>query len=446
MPIIRQRLSAWATFGARCCFGAAVLLIPFRYRIILLPRPAVPVYRDYTDFLLYSADVAVLLMLALWSSSLALRPRRVTLGPRHIWIPLAGLTLAGWISSISSYDPHLSLYHALRLLVLFWFYVFVVNEMRSPAWILIPVGLQLTTQSIIAVAQFLAQRSVQLQNLGELSLEPASPGVSVVISGSIRLLRAYGLTDHPNILGGCLAFGLVLLSAIALRAKKWPAAWSIFIPATAALLVSFSRAAWVAFAVGISIVTVAEVVHRRWEAVRGSVWLGLSCAIVLASFILAYPRFFGVRINAGDSFSSPSAEQQSIGQRVILVKTAMPLLLDHPLLGVGLGASPLAMRTYYPDFALNYEPPHWTLFDAALETGALGAISYLALLVYPVLVFIRQRRVLWPDIVATTALAVLISIMLVGFFDYYTWLLSAGRMWQWLAWGIWGVALERTRS
>ena len=49
--------------------------------------------------------------------------------------------------------------------------------------------------------------------LGELVLDPRQNGVSVVAtSGTERLLRAYGLTDHPNILGGLLVFGLLLSS------------------------------------------------------------------------------------------------------------------------------------------------------------------------------------------------------------------------------------------
>ncbi len=445
MTTIRARAAAWATVAARGCFAAAVILIPLRFRFVLLARPALPVYGDYTDFLLYAADVAILLMLVSWLTSLALARRAITMGPRHIWIPLAGLTLAGWVSAFSSYDAPLSVYHAIRLLALFWFYVFVVNEIGSPRWILIPVGLQLATESIVALAQFVAQRSVGLQFLGEPWLDPSASGTSVVTAGGARLLRAYGLTDHPNILGGCLAFGLVLLLLACLRAAKPSGAWAAFLPAAAALLVSFSRAGWLAFGVGALFVAGAELFHRRWQSLRAGAWLGLACCLVLGAFILAYPQFFGVRVNAGNSFSGPSQERQSIGQRIILVKLDMPLLLAHPLTGVGLGASPIAMRAAYPAYTLNYEPPHWALFDAALETGLLGMLPYLALLIFPLVVFIR-RKSLWSDPVATTTLALLLSVTVVGFFDYYTWLLDPGRLWQWLAWGLWGLAVERHQA
>ena len=33
-------------------------------------------------------------------------------------------------------------------------------------------------------------------------------------------LRGYGLSDHPNILGGCIAFGLILILAVILHGKR----------------------------------------------------------------------------------------------------------------------------------------------------------------------------------------------------------------------------------
>jgi len=74
--------------------------------------------------------------------------------------------------------------------------------------------------------------------------------------------------------------------------------------------------------------------------------------------------------------------------------------------------------------------------DAAVETGILGAAFYLALLLAPWFAFYLNRRMKFrPDLIATTG--VLLSLTIVGFFDYYTWLLAPGRIWQWLAWALW---------
>jgi len=53
------------------------------------------------------------------------------------------------------------------------------------------------------------QGDLGLQLLGEYRLDPAWEGVSIVWMEGLRTLRAYGLSDHPNILGGSLAFALI---------------------------------------------------------------------------------------------------------------------------------------------------------------------------------------------------------------------------------------------
>jgi hypothetical protein len=36
----------------------------------------------------------------------------------------------------------------------------------------------------------------------------------------------------------------------------------------------------------------------------------------------------------------------------------------------------------------------------------------------------------------------LLAVTVVGFFDYYTWLTTPGRIWQWLAWGMFAAAMQ----
>ena len=72
---------------SRICFAALVALSPFRGRIELAARPTPGVYGDYTDFLVFWSDVALLATLTLWAVSL-LRARTVpTIGSRFIALP-----------------------------------------------------------------------------------------------------------------------------------------------------------------------------------------------------------------------------------------------------------------------------------------------------------------------------------------------------------------------
>jgi O-antigen ligase len=266
--------------------------------------------------------------------------------------------------------------------------------------------------------------------------------VSVVVDNGVRLLRAYGLSDHPNILGGCLAFGLVIIIAAYLHVLRPLPILTAIVTAFPALAVTFSRAAWLAFVGGLVFIVALDLIARNWESIRRLGWLALMCAFLLAPLLIAYSRFFGVRLNANNSFNTPSVEQQSIGERILLINYALPILVDHPFFGVGLGASPNALKVYYPGFPVTYEPPHFAVFDSALETGLLGAVFYLALIFSPFVFFFKHRKSLLSNRLTSTAAALLLSITIVGLFDYYTWLLVPGRLWQWLAWGLWAAALQ----
>jgi O-antigen ligase len=438
---IRNDASELFRSAARVCFGAALVLMSFRFRIVLVHRSQQAIPADYTDFLLFAADVAILLVLALWLISLAAAPRRLNLGPRAIWIPLAGLTFAGWLSAFSSEDAPLSVYHAIRLLTLFWFYLYIVNEIRSVRWVLIPIAIQVLIQSLVALGQFAVQHSLSLQSVGELYLDPAERGISIVAAGGLRLLRPYGLTDHPNILGGCLAFGLILILAAYLEGVSRWIVFPVLIIGLAALLVTFSRSAWLAFLVGAAVLICLQLFSRRRALFRHLIWFGIAGLLVCMPITLLYPGAFGVRLNAGGSFSTPSVEQQSIGERLLLVKYFSSIVVSHPVLGVGLGAAPLALKQYQPTWSVGFEPPHIALLEAAAETGLPGAAFYLALLIAPFALFIKHRAVLLGDPRSQVAIGLILAITVIGFFDYYTWLLVAGRAWLWLAWGLCAVAL-----
>src|SRR4051812_25636152 len=71
----RATWSTWLRQAAFLAFAILVVLSPLRARIPLVARPVVPVYGDFTDFLLFWSDIAALVTIALWLVSLALDAR-----------------------------------------------------------------------------------------------------------------------------------------------------------------------------------------------------------------------------------------------------------------------------------------------------------------------------------------------------------------------------------
>lgn len=441
---MQARSSAYLRAVARLALSATIVVIPFRYRFLLSARPLPPIYKDYTDVLLFISDVFLMATLVLWLLSLALEPRRLTIKPFFLSLPLAGVTGMGIVSIAISVDPLLSAYQAIRLALLAGLYLYVVNEIKGLGEIVLPVAIQVFIQGVVGVAQVLHQHSLGLNFLDELELDPAWNGVSIVWAEGIRSLRAYGLTDHPNILGGCFAFALILIATWYVEAEpKWRAPLgSLFALGTLGLLLTFSRAAWVGLSGGVLLGVALLFKTRQSRALRDWFSLAVASFILLLPFVWQNASYLGARFNRQDSFTQVGAENRSIVERNTLNQAVNAIFAEHALAGVGLGALPLALRDQYPDFPFSYQPAHVVLLDVAAETGIFGALFYLMIMVWPWLMlwWNRSRLVLSPALVGISS--VLLVLTIVGFFDYYTWLLAAGRLWQWLVWGLWGVVYQ----
>jgi hypothetical protein len=433
--------------SANYLFLASLVLLPLRWRMVLLARPNGTLYGDYTDFLLFLPDITMAAAILAWRiSQQQWKGAALQMGPAFVWLPLAGLTLTGWFSILNSVDRALSFYHAVRLGVLFLFYLYVVNEKPSAFEIGAAIAVQGVIQAMVAVPQSILQRSIGLQIFGEHVLDPQQAGISIVTDGVHRFLRAYGLTDHPNILGGCLAFGLVFLLGMILKSDgKWLLKAGVpFILMSVALLLTFSRAAWLAFFAGAGLIAGGEARLRRGKNLKPVIWLTLAATIVVFPFAAINKEYLGARLNVGSSFEQIPAERQSADGRAFLNEAANQIFVKHPLAGIGLGASPVAMKNEYPVFPTDYQPPHLTLLVAAMETGIFGATFYFLLLTLPWLALMR-RKDLWTNPNLIGAAGLLLAVTVVGFFDYYTWLSMPGRMWQWLAWGLFAAAMETSQ-
>ncbi|MBI3170068.1 MAG: O-antigen ligase family protein [Chloroflexi bacterium] len=425
--------------SARLFFALTILSMPLRFRLVVWTRPFFPVYSDYTDFLLFANDLALSFTLVFWACSLIVEPRKVRVGNPFVWFLLACLTIAGWVSAFGSVDAILTRYHAVRFVVLLFFYLYIVNEITSAAWVLIPAALQGLTQAFVAIGQSFSQASLGLQRLGEHVLNPLVLGTSIIPVNGERFLRAYGLADHPNILGGCLTLVLVLLlTAVLYGRQRQPIfAASVFMVIFPALLLTFSRSAWVSLFVAASFMVVCEALARRWDSLKRLILLGILSLAVSVPVFLNDLSVFGQRVNSGNV-----AEDHPMNERAYLLEAGNALFVEHSAIGVGLGASPLAMKLRFENFRVNYQPPHFTPLISALETGVIGGGFYLLLFITPALTFLLRWRHYIESPLALGAFSLLFAISVVNLFDYYTWLYAPGRLWQWLAWGLYSAVLS----
>jgi hypothetical protein len=249
-------LAALARGLALISLNLAIFFVSFRYRWLLFTQETSLVWEDYTNGLFFVHDVFLIITLLIWGLSLWLQPRRINFGPLALSLPLAGLALATFVSTAFSLDVRLSTYHLLRLLMVAGLYLFVINEVRDLKVLIWGVAAGLFIQASVGVAQVLAQHDLGLQRLAEYELDPAWSGVSIVWAEGVRSLRAYGLSDHPNILGGVLAFSLILLGSWSLSrtSRSEVILTGLFVLGNVALFLTFSRSAWLALVAGFTFI------------------------------------------------------------------------------------------------------------------------------------------------------------------------------------------------
>lgn len=418
-------------------FAILVVASPLAARFDLRERSVDLVAPVYTDFLLPWTYVGMLGIVALWAVSLVCRPRAVDVGPRFIWLPLVGLAVVAIAGVPGSIDPPLAAFNVARLLVVVGLGVYVVNEIDGLERLAVPIMLMIGLEAAIGFGQVVLQRSLGLQWLNEIRMDVNTSNSSVVgAADGSRWLRAYGLTAHPNILGGILAFALLLLAAVQGENRRARAVRLAVLGLGAALLfLTFSRAAWVGFAVGLAVAVVMLAVRGDREGIRR--WAAAAAVTALVGLVLAVP--FAAQLGARATITGPvPTEIRSIDERIALIDLTLAVVAERPFLGTGLGTLPLAMAEGEPDFAFAYQPAHLVPLDVAAETGLVGLACYLVLAVAPWVALVRIRS-RWTRSLAWTS-AALAAVTVVGLFDFYTWGPTAGRTWAIIVLALWVVA------
>lgn len=345
----------------------------------------------------------LLAILLLWSALSTLWATNTTIAQQHI----RGLLLVSLI------------YLALRLLPLKYIYL---------QWVL---SLFIAVQSVVALAQFILQRNVGLQWLGEPAIFPVG-GHSVIPLGDEIWLRAYGLTPHPNILGGWLAICLLLLLPAAITAsQKWRRRihFAVFMLGLCALTLTFSRSAGLALAIGLSFFF-----FRSWQTVsrqsrRRLKQYGLTLALISVALGIWLFPLLSVRLHPRQT----NSEWLSINERTQQLVVASALIQAQPLHGVGIANFVQAANA---DFRAteNPQPVHNTWLLVSAELGIPAGFLWMILALRPIIRLLRkqQQRTLWQ----TALIAALIAIIIVEQFDMYTWQWSRGRLLRWSLWAI----------
>ena len=269
-------------------------------------------------------------------------------------------------------------------------------------------------QGIIGCLQFLLQGDLGLTALGELPLNPAFAGVTVLRARGEPWLRAYGLTAHPNLYGALLGMCLLLLIVYrpgTLR-QKLPYLLPVLALGLAGLFFSFSRTAWLGAGLGLAVWFI--VARRGGSGGRPKSYLWLLFPAILLTLALVT---YGDLVTSRFANLDEPLEARSISQRLYDADLALQLARSSPWLGVGLGRNVDAALLLGEDA----QRVHNVLLLAAAELGVPGLLLVLCLLLAPVWAYWRlYRRACYAR--AAAGLAPWLMLLVVNQLDTTLWL------------------------
>jgi O-antigen ligase len=327
------------------------------------------------------AEVLVALVLAAWLMRMvAQREIRIRWPP--LALPLAIFLGVLFLSSLGATSLQHSAKEIVKWLEVFALYVLVANEMDG-RWIRALVFVVLGTGALVALQgmyQFLFQVGPE----------------EFVLFG--RFMRAYGTFEQPNPYAGYLgltlpvAVGLIAATAVPVG-ERIPGRWIVWAGGSgvlmlAALIMSWSRGAWLGLAAAVAATFLAVVARSGRAAVLAVVFVVLIVYLLLAGGLALVPpsiiqRFsdFLPYVGVGDVRGVEITDANfAILERMAHWQSALDMWRDRPWLGVGIGNYESVYARYrlplWP-YALGHA--HNYYLNIAAEAGLLGLLAYLVL-------------------------------------------------------------------
>jgi hypothetical protein len=308
-------------------------------------------------------------------------------GPAHVALPLLLFCAVALIRIWPIHIRHRAAVTLVSVLVYLGTYLYVLQNWPEQ-WCVGLVAVLLLLQGGIAVTQFLKQGSVGLSWMGEGMLDPDGQGVSVIEAAGRRWLRAYGLTPHPNVLGGylstCMLVCLGTLRTVRPIARRL--LWGAIALGGLGLFFTFSRAAWLGMVIGLFYLVWTM---RPWRMTDKRILVLVVVLLIVLSVALGV-LFRDLLISRFVRLGSP-LESTSIRERLEDYRQAWGLIRAVPFKGVGSGYYIDALWAGVgEDRPPGFRKVHNTYLLAAAELGVGGALLWLGTLLAPPVVLARQ--------------------------------------------------------
>lgn len=355
---------------------------------------------DYLSPTIYFWDLLVLGLLLVFGLKGAMESRKINLNKKFIWLLLV-FFIPQILSIFISVNPQACLVRLkdLSIAALFGLYIASKNFNTLRPYFFSGLILAAVFESLLAIGEFLLNKSLGFWILGERSFNVTTPLIAKFNFYDQVFLRPYGTFSHPNLLAGFLlvSWPLILLG-ISERLKIFKLLLSLFLAGT--ILITFSRPALI-----LGIIELVVLFRKFWR-------LLLILTIIVAP--LALVRFFSI-------FNYDSL---ALTRRQELTEYSLKLFLDQPVFGIGLNnfINLLAEGKLLVGTSRFLQPVHNIFLLTLSETGLVGLFGFLAILGTAFWQNIKKT-----DLLSKILLGNLLMIIFLSLFDHYFLTLPQGQ-------------------
>lgn len=377
---------------------------------------------DYLSPTIYLTDLLVIGILGVWfwerRSQFSVFSFQ-SLVKKYWWI-LAVFTFL-LLSAFFAQNQGAAFYKLIRIIEFSLLGLYVVKTKPRLPLVANLLSISVIYSSFIAIAQLLKQASLDgvFWWLGERTFNDFTPSIARAVWDGQLIMRPYATFSHPNVLAGFVLVSLILVLAnFSSRSKRRIKSattkssviakfisrfkWITVIFGTLAILASFSRSVWI---VGLGIFLLIILRHLRGGK-RKLLGGGGILLVVLMGF-----GFFYVTTHLD--------MDEAISRRLQLNQTAIEMIQENPLVGVGLNNFIPRLPDYWQTSgAVRFlQPVHNIFLLIGAETGMIGLLIFLWFLL---LTFrhLRGGKRNTSEVREVLVLA-LSAILLLGLFDHY---------------------------
>jgi O-antigen ligase len=394
----------------RYIFYSLIILLPTQLGFHYWPDWSMVLGRrlDYLSPTFFLTDLLIVALCCSWF--VESWPYKKNLLRREILLPIVALSIFIVCNSLFAISRPLALSAWIKWIEIGLVGFYIIRTKPTVENMVPYFSIALLYSSLLAIVQFILQHSLggPLWWLGERTFTEATPGLAKIslclplLTGCPLFIRSYATFPHPNVLGGFLAVMLPLIFVYQTKRISRVTMTSIIV-SIVALILTFSRSAWIIAALGI-----VSVYGKNKKLVSPSWGIGITSIVFL--IVILMPSF--------------TLESESVAVRQQLNTAALNVWASAPIVGVGMGNFLLALPSYLPSRAIYFLQPVHNIYLLLLSEIGIVGISLLLWICGRLLYLAKKRQYRWNNIYSIP----LLGLLLLGLVDHYALTLQQGKL------------------